>query len=260
MKIKNREWSSENSVATTETFGTFGHESTEISIQKESTEKNTENRSWKKNISINVDFILWLPYIKKWETLEGIKELHRNFPFITHTSVYMLEDENYPKHWKENSLSENEIQEEFLEIMEYFEFLRWNHYELSNWAKPGYESIHNQSYWNHSNYQGFWLSASSYENRKRSTNASSFSWYYEGKVENIENLTDEQIEIEEMMFWLRTNGWILPHQSWNQNFWDPSKTLKKLILDWLLEERSWKIYPTKTWIFLLDHIMSELIS
>lgn len=67
----------------------------------------------------------------------------------------MLEQENYPKHWKENSLSEDKIQEEFLEIMEYFETLGWNHYELSNWAKPGYESIHNQSYWNHSDYQGF---------------------------------------------------------------------------------------------------------
>lgn len=215
--------------------------------------KNIRNKYWKNAISINIDFILWLPYTKKWETLQGIKEIHKSFPFITHTSVYMLEDEKYPKNWKENSLSENEIQKEFLEIMEYFESLRWNHYELSNFAKPWYESIHNKSYWNHSSYRGFWLSASSYEDRTRFTNASSFSWYYEGKVEESEILSDKQIEIEEMMFWLRKNGWSYTNTKYNQ--WK----IDSLILDGIIEIQNKKIRPTKTWIFLLDHIMSELI-
>lgn len=47
----------------------------------------------------------------------------------------MLEDEKYPKHWKENSLTEIELQTEFIEILEYFDSIGWNHYELSNFAK-----------------------------------------------------------------------------------------------------------------------------
>jgi hypothetical protein len=33
----------------------------------------------------------------------------------------MLEDEDYPKHWKSASIGENEIQDEFISIMDYFE-------------------------------------------------------------------------------------------------------------------------------------------
>jgi hypothetical protein len=33
----------------------------------------------------------------------------------------MLEDEKYPKHWRENSITEDEMQSEFLDILEYFE-------------------------------------------------------------------------------------------------------------------------------------------
>ena len=73
------------------------------------------------NISLNIDFILGLPFVKPGETLAGIQELHTRFPYITHTSVYMLEDEKYPKHWKANSITEDEMQSEFLAIMDYFE-------------------------------------------------------------------------------------------------------------------------------------------
>jgi oxygen-independent coproporphyrinogen-3 oxidase len=116
-----------------------------------------------RSISINIDFILGLPYTQSGEILQSIRELHSTFPYITHTSVYMLEDESYPKHWKSNSITTSEMQSEFLEIMEYFESIGWHQYELSNFAKPGYESVHNQAYWDHSDTRGFGLSAASYE-------------------------------------------------------------------------------------------------
>ena len=203
------------------------------------------------DISLNVDFILGLPFVKPWETLAWIKELHSKFPYITHTSVYMLEDEKYPKHWKENSITEDEMQSEFLAIMEYLDSLWWHHYELSNWARPGYESVHNQAYWDHSNSRGFGLSAASYEDGMRWNNSSSFSGYYGWKRDNEEKLTPEQIQLEEMMFGLRRDGW------------DNNKTSIKtdmLIADWLIAIDENKIKPTKTWIFVIDHILSELIS
>jgi oxygen-independent coproporphyrinogen-3 oxidase len=152
------------------------------------------------SISINTDFILGLPYTTSGEILHAIKKLHNQFPHITHTSVYMLEDEVYPKHWKANSITEDHMQTEFLDIIDYFASIGWHHYELSNFAKPGYESVHNQAYWDHSDTRGFGLSAASYEDSKRWNNASSFGGYYEGKMENEETLNTEQIEIEKMMF------------------------------------------------------------
>lgn len=61
--------------------------------------------------------------------------LHKTYPWITHTSVYMLEDGLYPKEWKSESLAEEEIAEEYSEICTYFDTLDWNHYEISNWSK-----------------------------------------------------------------------------------------------------------------------------
>lgn len=206
----------------------------------------------KSDISINIDFILGLPYTLPGETLEWIKELHKKFPFITHTSIYMLEDEKYPKHWKANSITEAEMQREFLEIMDYFESIGWHHYELSNFAKPWYESQHNQSYWDHSSYRGFGLSASSFDWEKRWTNSSSFAGYYRWEKEGEETLTEEAIKIENIMFSMRRDGVEKPLLEENK--------YRPLITKWFLEIRWEKLFPTKTWIFLLDHIIGELIS
>ncbi len=213
------------------------------------------SRFWKVDISLNIDFILGLPFVKPWETLAGIWELHNKFPFITHTSVYMLEDEAYPKHWKANSITENKMQTEFIAIIEYFESIWWHHYELSNFSKPWYESVHNRAYWDHSNSRGFGLSAASYENQARWSNSSSFGRYYLWKKENEEILSVEQVEIETMMFSLRTNWWNIACAS----IWNTWK-IEELIRDSLLEVAKDKIKPTKTWIFVIDHILSELIT
>ncbi len=67
----------------------------------------------------------------------------------------MLESGEYPKSWKNHTISEYQIQEEYSEISSYFNDIGWHHYEISNWSKPRYESRHNQNYWNHSNVRAF---------------------------------------------------------------------------------------------------------
>ena len=53
------------------------------------------------------------------------------------------------------------------------------HYEISNFAKEGYESKHNTCYWDNSNYYGFGLGASSYIENRRTTNTRSLNSYME---------------------------------------------------------------------------------
>lgn len=88
------------------------------------------------NISINIDMILGLPYTPYGHTHESILLLLRKFPAITHTSIYMLEDDIYPSHWKQISLDEQSIQQEFLTIRETLMAHGWHHYELSNFSSP----------------------------------------------------------------------------------------------------------------------------
>ena len=56
----------------------------------------------------------------------------------------------------------------------------FNHYEISNFAKDGYESKHNLVYWNNQNYYGFGLGASGYINNIRYNNTTNLKKYLLG--------------------------------------------------------------------------------
>ncbi len=214
-------------------------------------------QSWKvysvtqQRISVNIDLIIGLPFSKPGDTLRNIQELHSIFPFITHTSVYLLEEGLYPKDWKEDSMDEEAMQQEYLAILDYFETLGWHHYEISNWAKPGYESRHNQWYWNHTPTRAFGLSGASYEDEKRWENSASFSGYYRWDRIQEEILTRNELHIEQIMFGIRTF-------SLDSSLLEPSKYLP-LIARWLLKKENSKLICTSTWIFQENSIITELI-
>ena len=208
------------------------------------------------DISVNIDFILGLPHVERWETLMNIERLHKMYPCITHTSVYILEKWLYPKSWRNHTLDDSLIQEEFMDILDYFESLWWNHYEFSNWSQSWYESNHNRWYWDHSNSRWFWLSAASYVDGKRWNNSDSFAWYYRGVLLGEEVLTPEQVCIEDMMFGLRTHGIDVSAMG---SIIDTTR-MDALIVSGLLSRDDDRLKITKTWIFLVDYIIAELIS
>lgn len=70
-----------------------------------------------------------------------------------HVSIYMLEDESYPQSWKIHLPDEEMIRVEYLSGIKWLETKGFHRYELSNFAFPGFESKHNKSYWNHSEYR-----------------------------------------------------------------------------------------------------------
>lgn len=221
-----------------------------------------------KEISINIDLILGLPFTKKWEILSAIQYLHENYTFITHTSVYVLEKWLYPEHWMSLGINEEEIRQEYWDICNYFSSKWWNHYEVSNFAKPGHECKHNLGYWNHENSLGFWLSAAEFIktplrantiseiiSAKRSINSISFSGYYKGVLEEQETLNNSQILLEDFLFCTRTFKEI------NTNiftFLDRGK-IKKFLQEWLIigNEKIFTI-PEKS-ILMLDFIVNELV-
>ena len=77
----------------------------------------------------------------------------------------------------------------------------YHHYEISNFALPGFEARHNSGYWNRTPYVGFGPGAHSCRGGVRSWNDSSISHF--GRTE--EALSDEDIRIETLMLALRTD-------------------------------------------------------
>ena len=88
-------------------------------------------------------------------------------------------------------------------------------YEVSNFTKPGFECVHNRTYWEHKEYLGFGTSAHSFMNGKRWWNFSSLKRYISEieknthTVMNEEVLTEKQIHDEYVMLALRSRGIII---------------------------------------------------
>jgi len=88
----------------------------------------------------------------------------------------------------------------------------YEQYEVSNFAKPGYQCIHNNAYWEYNDYIGFGTSAHSFVNGERWWNYSSLNFYnaaVKAKYNAVcgsEKLTDKQKLEEYVMLSLRSEG------------------------------------------------------
>ena len=68
----------------------------------------------------------------------------------------------------------------------------YEHYEISNFARPGFRSRHNSSYWNGTPYIGLGAAAHSYDIHSRSWNIADINAYIEG-IERGERLFEEEL-------------------------------------------------------------------
>ncbi len=88
----------------------------------------------------------------------------------------------------------------------------FTHYEVSNFALPGYQCRHNVNYWNHTDYLGFGPSAHSLWETERWWNSANISTYIEKlahrqlPIEGGEHLTEQQLRDEAIFLGLRSDG------------------------------------------------------
>jgi len=98
---------------------------------------------------------------------------------------------------------------QFLLLMKWMKEAGYEHYEISNFAKPGYRSRHNSSYWRGKKYIGIGPSAHSYDGKSRRWNIANNALYIQSIKNNIipfeeEKLTDAERLNEYIMTSLRT--------------------------------------------------------
>lgn len=104
--------------------------------------------------------------------------------------------------------------DQFLQCNEFLTSKGYEHYEVSNYAKPGNRAKHNSSYWNGSEYIGIGPSAHSYNGHQRHWNVSSNAAYItslkKGILPNQEEDMDKTIlKNEFLMTRLRTESGII---------------------------------------------------
>jgi len=110
---------------------------------------------------------------------------------------------------KTENVNPDKQSEQFLLLMQWLEDAGYEHYEISNFAKPGFRSRHNSSYWQGKKYLGIGPSAHSFDGINRQWNISNNSLYLSSIQHNSipaekETLTSNQQLNEYIMTSLRT--------------------------------------------------------
>jgi len=124
--------------------------------------------------NINVDLMFGLPWQSMWHWRESITQVIAHAP--QHISAYSLTPAENTPLWdaieagKLTLPSEKADREMYHEAIRMFTAAGYEHYELSNFAKPGYKSRHNVDCWRRKPYLGLGLGAHSFDGEKRFRN------------------------------------------------------------------------------------------
>jgi oxygen-independent coproporphyrinogen-3 oxidase len=161
----------------------------------------------------SIDLIYGSPLLNNQDWLNTIETvINKNIP---HISCYALTVE--PKTALHKMIAQNKKEsvdaekqaEQFVLLMNQMEQAGYEHYEISNFSKPGKRSKHNSSYWQGKKYYGFGPAAHSYDGIKRKWNVSNNALYIQSLKKNSipseeETLTSTQSINEYIMTSLRT--------------------------------------------------------
>ena len=174
--------------------------------------------------NISIDLIFGLPQLsdRQWrETLKQALEISQKGRLPQHISSYQLSVEpgsalaSMVEKGLWTEASEELCERQYGMLCDALAQAGYNHYEISNFALPGYEAKHNSAYWRHVPYVGFGPGAHSFRRGQvhgeevciRQWNKPDLAAYIEdptGGVE-FEVLTDEQMVMEHIMLALRTS-------------------------------------------------------
>jgi oxygen-independent coproporphyrinogen-3 oxidase len=164
--------------------------------------------------NISVDLIAGLPRqtAESWRvSLDALTELAP-----THFSVYMLEVDEDSRLGREllegggryaagTVPAEEQVAELYCDAAERLRAVGYEHYEISNFARPGHASRHNWKYWTNAPYFGLGVDAHSYDGARRWANTDSLDAYLENLSRGDSPISDCKVlshdeQLEERLF------------------------------------------------------------
>lgn len=248
LKLMNRAHTSGEAESSIKRAQDFGFENISIDLIYGAPTSNFE--IWKKNLDKTIE--LQVPHVSSYAlTIEPKTALHT---WISQGKI------DAPK--------EAEQHEEFFYMTDFLKDHGFDHYEISNFGKPGFHSRHNSAYWKYNQYLGIGPSAHSYNGRnERSWNIANNQLYINSLNKNTlpketEILSEKDQFNEMLMIGLRT-VWGVNLSSLKEKFSAElldyfQKEIKQKLADGILlvEDNHLKI-PEKHW-FLADGIASDL--
>lgn len=223
--------------------------------------------------NINIDLIYGIPGVDNglWQNnLEIFKSLD-----VPHLSAYHLTIEPktvfayHMKKGKIRPIDEEKSIRQFEILMQFAKDSGYEHYEISNFAKPGFQSKHNLSYWNRLSYIGIGPSAHSFHQNQRRWNVANNTKYYQliladSKEYYETEVIDKKTAYNEyLMTSLRTskgiNSTLIIENFGNEYLSDFRTSSQKFIEKGSIVEEEENFCLTDKGKFIADYIISELM-
>ena len=211
--------------------------------------------------NINLDLIYALPN-ESFETLKkDVKLLLKLNPEHISTYSLIIEEDTKLKLNNTNYIDE-ELDAKMYEYISKKLKKNYNHYEVSNFSKEGYESVHNLAYWQNEEYYGFGLGASGYINGFRYENTHNLDEYLKGNYHQEESLLSktEMMEYEVILGLRMLKGISI------QTFFDKYETniqdvfpVKPLLKSKELIYKNGYIFINPEKIYLMNEILLKLV-
>ncbi|MFN8710845.1 MAG: radical SAM family heme chaperone HemW [Planctomyces sp.] len=228
-------------------------------------------QKWFDNISVDLIFGVPGQTIESWKhTLQTVTSLP-----VTHVSTYGLTYEQgtpFFRREKDGLLRrapDDLERDQYLLAMDHLCDHGFEHYEVSNFAKPGFQCRHNQTYWNANEYEAFGPGAARYLHGVRTTNCRSVTRWIRSWLENepcvheTETLNDEDRAREAIMLALRMTAG-LHVESFEKRFQVSlselaSDAVERHQRDGLLEHRSGTLRLTRAGLLLGDTVVTDFL-
>ena len=167
-------------------------------------------------INVSGDVMIGLPKQSLKDVTDTVRFLIEHN--VKHISVYSLQIEQYSilydkiRNGKLVPISEKQIVKMYEEIYKILEQAGYYRYELSNYARPGFESKHNKKYWEGVDYLGLGVSAHSFIEGYRYYNTKRLDTYIDNMQNNKpavykkEYVSNAEARTERIMLSLRTKN------------------------------------------------------
>jgi len=221
--------------------------------------------------NISVDLIFGIPGLDLTTYLESLnKVVQLDVQHISAYSLTIAEGTLFYKLRNQNKLKEMNEDELLIQFNATIDILAengFNHYEISNYAKEGYKSRHNCSYWEDVNYLGIGPSAHSYNGVSRQWNISGTKKYCKmidsrDSFFEIEFLTNKDKFNEYIITGLRTSKGI-SRKFITETFDEPickhfTKEIKNLLQQDLIYKDDDNVILTRRGILISDYILQML--
>lgn len=203
--------------------------------------------------NFTADLMLGLPRPKGYQR-DIKREIDQLIDYgVRHISLYILK---VPASYKYAELlpEENEAADEYLLVAKTLKDRGFAHYEVSNFAKEGFKSVHNMQYWQHQSVLALGPSATGFFGSQKMR----YKWKVDSSEYVLEQLNSEQMKLEKLFLMLRTNTGINVAE-----FFDPGP-IDDLIGQWekrqLCHFKNGQLSLTSTGFLVIDSLIDELFS